>query len=114
MVNFITKEFSEADTPVASNEWKNKSPKERVNLISKKINENENYKNFQVIEADENAYITIKIENVIPASVRGTMLLELEESLKNSIEKAITIWLEPVGDKSKLRNLRGIKFKTID
>ena len=114
MVNFITREFSEADTPLASNEWKSKSSEERIQLIKKKINENENYKNFQVIEADENAYITLKIESVIPASVRGILLLELEESLKKSIEKAITIWLEPVGDKSKLRNLRGIKFKTVD
>ena len=39
------------------------------------------------------------------------MLLELEEMLKNFVDKSITIWLEPVGDKSKLRNLRGIKFK---
>ncbi len=114
MTNFITREFSEADTPLASIEWKNKSTEERINLIRKKINENEDYKNFQVIEADENAYVTLKIESVIPASVRGILLLKLEESLKNSIEKAITIWLEPVGDKSKLRNLRGIKFKTVD
>ena len=32
--------------------------------------------------------------------------------LKNSIEKSITIWLEPVGDKSKLRMLRGIEIKS--
>jgi hypothetical protein len=28
-----------------------------------------------------------------------------------NIDKGLTIWLEPVGDKSKLRNLRGIVFK---
>ena len=37
MVNFITREFSEADTPLASNEWKNKSTEERINLIRKKL-----------------------------------------------------------------------------
>ena len=31
--------------------------------------------------------------------------------MKESVDNAITIWLEPVGDKSKLRNLRGIKIK---
>ena len=41
---------------------------------------------------------------------RGLFLLELEERLKSAIDKGITIWLEPVGDKSKLRQLRGIKF----
>ena len=114
MIKYISKEFSEAETPQASEEWKNKSSKDRIDVIIKKISENENYKNFQVIDADDNAYVTLKIENVIPASIRGILLLELEETLKNSIEKAITIWLEPVGDKSKLRNLRGIKFKTVD
>ena len=38
------------------------------------------------------------------------MLLELEEKLKNELDEGITIWLEPVGDKSKLRNLRGINI----
>ena len=40
------------------------------------------------------------------------MLLDLEEKLKNEIDLGITVWCEPVGDKSKLRNLRGIKIKT--
>ena len=33
--------------------------------------------------------ITLKIESVIPASVRGILLLKLEESLLNSIEKGL-------------------------
>ena len=41
------------------------------------------------------------------------MLLDFEEELKKSIDQGITIWLEPVGDKSKLRNLRGITIKAI-
>jgi len=52
------------------------------------------------------------IERSISASIRGTMLLDLEQVLKNSIDKGITVWLVPVGDKSKLRNLRGIQIKT--
>ena len=52
----------------------------------------------------------MKIETKIPASERGVLLLELEKSLKLKIDEGITIWLEPVGDKSKLRQLRGIKF----
>ena len=35
----------------------------------------------------------------------------LEEKLKKEIDEGLTIWLEPVGDKSKLRNLRGIVIK---
>ena len=49
---------------------------------------------------------------MIKASERGILLLDLEQLLKNKIDQGITIWLEPVGDKSKLRNLRGIKIKS--
>ena len=31
--------------------------------------------------------------------------------MKADIDEGITLWLEPVGDKSKLRNLRGIELK---
>ena len=40
--------------------------------------------------------------------MRGPLLLDLEEKLKKNIDDGITVWFEPVGDKSKLRNLRGI------
>ena len=62
-------------------------------------------------EAEANGQITLLIERSISASIRGAMLLDLELVLKNSIDKGITVWLVPVGDKSKLRNLRGIQIK---
>ena len=39
------------------------------------------------------------------------MLLNFEKKIKNDIDKCLTVWCDPVGDKSKLRNLRGIKLK---
>jgi len=110
MQNFITKEFSHAPSPISSREWKNKSEKERIMMISEKLKLNNLYDGFEVMNADDRAQIIIKVEKVIPASERGVLLLDLESFLKDSIEEAITIWLEPVGDKSKLRNLRGITF----
>ena len=68
------------------------------------------YKDLEVVSAPSNGQIVLKIERIIPANERGLFLLDLEESLKSSIDKGITVWCEPVGDKSKLRNLRGIKF----
>ena len=35
----------------------------------------------------------------------------LEEDLKLNIDKGLTVWCEPLGDKNSLRNLRGIKIK---
>ena len=68
------------------------------------------YKEFEVIAAHLNGQIVLKIERAIPANERGLFLLKLEENLKSSVDRGITVWCEPVGDKSKLRNLRGIKF----
>jgi len=111
MINYINKDNSLAESPKVSLEWKQKSEKERIKLITDKLIENPLYKNFEVVKAEKNAQVVLRIEKSIPASKRGVMLLELEEMLKNFVDKSITIWLEPVGDKSKLRNLRGIKFK---
>lgn len=114
MINYITKEYCNAETPITSEQWRNKSNKERIDLIKEKIKSNNLYKDFEITDATLDGQVTIKIEKTILASERGILLLEFEEMLKISIDKAITIWLEPVGDKSKLRNLRGIKFKSIE
>ena len=90
MKNFF---FTE-QTPVPSVNWK----------------KNTLYEEFEVTSAPENGQIVLRIEKNIPANERGLFLLELEESLKSTVDKGITVWCEPVGDKSKLRNLRGIKF----
>lgn len=113
MVKYISKEFANKKSPVVRAEWKNKTNKERINLVQQEIIKNENYKNFLTIKADINGQVVLKIEELIPASKRGLLLLELEETLKHNIDIGITVWLEPIGDKSKLRNLRGISFKEI-
>jgi hypothetical protein len=110
MINYITKEFALQETPSVSTEWKLKSEKERVNLVVSVLSKNMIYVNFRVIKAQNNGHVILRIEENIPASKRGVLLIDLEEILKKKIDKGISIWLEPVGDKSKLRNLRGINF----
>ena len=110
MTKFIDKTFATADTPTPSNEWLNNSEDIRKNLIKFKLKETKEFEDFEVIEAKNNGNVTLRIEKNIPPNIRGPLLLDLENSLKNSIEKSITIWLEPVGDKSKLRKLRGIEI----
>ena len=65
----------------------------------------------KITKAEPNGNVILKIEKSIQASERGILLLDLESLLKNKIDQAITIWLEPVGDKSKLRKLRGLTIK---
>ena len=49
------------------------------------------YSDFEIISADENGQITLKIEKNIPAGERGILLLEFEQMLKNDLDKGITI-----------------------
>ena len=107
----MKKNFTSVATPTTSKDWVVKSEKDRVEMISKELKKNILYKDFEVVKAPDNGQIVLRIEKIIPANVRGLLLLELEEKLK-LIDNGITIWCEPVGDKSKLRKLRGVEINT--
>lgn len=112
-MRLISKENSIAKTPVTDNEWQRKSDTERVKLIQNFLSQEPEYNEYEVINAEKDGQIILKIQKSIPANIRGILLLDLEKELKKKIDSGLTIWLEPVGDKSKLRNLRGIKIKTV-
>ena len=96
-----------------SESWKNLSFDEKKKLVQNEILSDKKTKSFEIFKIDNDEKVILKINESISASVRGMLLLDLEEKLKKNIDQALTIWLEPVGDKSKLRNLRGIKMKSI-
>jgi len=104
--------FSESVTPQTNQDWVNTEEKERIKILYKEIKKEEIYKDIKIIKAEKNGQVVLKIQYTIPTNNRGLYLLELEEKLKSNIDEGITIWCEPVGDKSKLRNLRGVKIKT--
>ena len=107
----MKKNFSKVKTPVTSQKWRKKSEESRINIISEELKKNSLYKDFEVIKAADDGQIILKIERIIPANQRGLLLLELEKKLK-LIDEGVTIWCEPVGDKSKLRKLRGVEIRT--
>jgi hypothetical protein len=104
--------YSTHKTPITSKSWKDKSVEKRIELITNELKKDKLYDKFEPVNAPENGQVVIKIEKVIPTNERGLLLLELEQKLKSNIDKGITIWCEPVGDKSKLRKLRGIKINS--
>ena len=107
----MKKNFASATTPTTSKDWVVKSEKDRIEMILKELKKNILYKDFEVVKAPDNGQIVLRIEKIIPANVRGLLLLELEEKLK-LIDNGITLWCEPVADKSKLRKLRGVEINT--
>lgn len=104
--------FAEAKTPTTKKEWLNLSKERRVELIKKELKVKK-IDNFEVFDAPDDGRIVFKVTDTIKSNKRGLLLLELEGQLKKKIDEGLTVWLEPVGDKSKLRNLRGITFKSI-
>jgi hypothetical protein len=104
--------FSKANTPKTNKDWTNKSEEERIKIISKELKKDIRYEDIEIKQALKNGQIVLRTEKIIPANERGLFFLELEEKLKLNIDEGITIWCEPVGDKSKLRNLRGVVIKT--
>ena len=112
MNSYINKKFSYEDSPKTNDNWKNLTEGMRVKLIYEALNKSKKYETFEVIKAEKNGDVILRIEKSIQVSERGILLLDLEKLLKNTIDKGVTIWLEPIGDKSKLRNLRGIEIKS--
>ena len=86
-MNLISKENSVAKTPVTDNEWQNKSDIERVKVIQNFLSQETEYKEYEVINAEKDGQIILKIEKSIPANSRGVLLLDLEKELKKKLIK---------------------------
>jgi hypothetical protein len=97
-------------TYAPTEKWTSMEPEERVAAVQVKLNENVAYADIKVQIAEKNGHVIIRIDRSIPANERGLFLLQMERELKQEIDVGITIWLEPVGDKSKLRQLRGVEM----
>lgn len=83
-------------------------------MTSQVIDLNESYSAIVVVsEANVDGQIIVQLLTPMGPEKRGTILLDLEHELKESIDQGLTVWLEPLGDKSSLRNLRGIEVKKV-
>ena len=85
---------------------------ELMEIIKKFIDARPDFSNLEVLSAKENGQIIIIMLEALPANKRGLFLLNFEKSLKFAVDEGITVWCEPVGDKSKLRALRGVNITT--
>ncbi len=99
----------DVDTPDTSPFWRDLSDSERITSISLFITNNPIYSNIEVHRASDLGQVYVSFIEPVPVSSRGILLLDFESDLKKNLDKGIFIWLEPIGDKNSLRNLRGIK-----
>ena len=107
------KNFSNTPTTTVNKEWSLLDNNSKIDKITFQINVfNRNKLNIKVVSADNKGQVIIALHENMPAKERGIFLLDLENFLKKNIDTGINIWCEPIGDKNKLRNLRGIEINT--
>ncbi|MBH30595.1 MAG: hypothetical protein CMG71_01220 [Candidatus Marinimicrobia bacterium] len=106
------KNYANNETPVTSRNWKNLSEKERKKAVDDIIKANDYFKGVVISRALEDGHVFVTLNKDITVAERGKILLDFEEQIKNKLDKGITIWCEPLGDKNSLRKLRGIEIKT--
>ena len=104
--------MSDDNTLEPTENWVSLLAGEREELVRNCLQNHIEYNGITVEQASENGHVVLRIESAIPANERGLFLLDLEEKLKQSVDIGVTVWLQPVGDKSKLRQLRGVVVKS--
>lgn len=104
--------FSSISTILPSKDWIKKTEEEKISIINNFMKTDHLYKDLKVLKALNDGQVIIRIDHLLNANKRGIFLLDLESFLKKTIDPGITIWCEPVGDKSKLRQLRGVTINT--
>ena len=112
--NGINLAFANILSPKPTLNWKRITENEKYDLIKEKISEIDPLwsEKFNIISAKNNGFLIFEFKRSIPVDERANYLLGLENELCTKIDNSITIWMAPVGDKSSLRNLRGIKVKS--
>lgn len=106
--------YANVITPIPQMDWQLISDENRLDIIKNKLllkNSTSNNK-LILISAKKDGQVIFKFTEPIGSDKRGTVLLDLEEFLKEAIDPGLTVWLESLGDNSSLRNLRGIEVKS--
>lgn len=99
------------ETPTPSLAWRQLSDDGRLALINNTLDAKmpSLQKELVTVEARPDGQVIVQLLDPVPADKRGTLLLDLEVFLKNSIDPGLAVWLVPLGDRNSLRNLRGIE-----
>ena len=102
--------YANSPTLKVSQKWIAASKSARKNLIDTLLLDNK-FSCIELVETRDDGQIIVRFSIPVEVDLRGTLLLDFEENLKELVDEGLSVWLEPLGDKSSLRNLRGIKVK---
>ena len=105
--------YATAVTPTPGHAWRQLSDGERVALVGNAVADRMASLNKMLViaEAKPDGQVIVSLLEPVSADRRGALLLDLEEMLKQAVDPGLAVWLEPLGDRNSLRNLRGIEVK---
>lgn len=105
--------YANVQTPKPSCQWIQKSDVVRLELVNSVLLKNKYFNEVLAIRsARVDGQVIVSFLKPIGAELRGALLLDFEDELKRVIDPALNVWLESLGDKNSLRNLRGITVKS--
>lgn len=106
--------YANSETPKPSKIWRELSDSERKNFIDSVLATQmpSMIDILTVTSAKDDGQIIVKLANPLSADKRGTVLLDFETLLKDKIDPGLVVWLDTLGDRNSLRNLRGIEVKS--
>jgi len=106
------KELSDAETPKCGDQWLEASELKRKEwVLSALVHDPEWARLIEIADLRDDGQVIIRLTEPLGTKRRGGLLLDFEAHLKNKVDNALNIWLEPLGDRSSLRRLRGIEVK---
>jgi hypothetical protein len=105
--------FANVETPTTGKKWQELSDAERLTLVNSSIKQIDRFQEINATRAYATGQVFLEIGIALDVTIRGTTLLDLEDHLKSNVDLGINVWVEPLGDKNSLRNLRGIEMKSI-
>ena len=104
--------FAEVNSPETSMEWRQLEPDQRIKCVADFRNSRPEFQQLRVTRALSDGQVFVELVEPLSPAVRGSLLLDFESGLKTSVDQGLVVWCEPLGDKSTLRNLRGIEIRT--
>ena len=109
---YSVKHYADVPTPVPGAAWAALNEHQRLDQVLKKLQASPSrfLAQIEVVTAKADGQVIVYMKHSLPASQRGPFLLDLEDYLRE-IDQALVVWLQPIGDRNSLRNLRGIEVK---
>jgi hypothetical protein len=101
------------ETPMASANWRCMTTDEKTSLMARCLTECNLEGMLKPSVCGEDGMVYFIQVASIPVNDRTDILIDFEEYLKEKVDEALTVWIEPQADKNSLRKFRGVKVSSL-